>query len=248
MSTLTLSQKDEEKFTPLIDDILRSSDLSTVSVKKIRNALAEQCGIDFTPLKKSIDALITSRFDAILAEREAASPSPEPAPSPSASPSPKASAEPESDSPSALGTSTSTPAKKRKSASGDEDARLAAELHAKLNGGRPSRGTTTKKVKKPAAKGKAKKKSKDTVESDTDGEKPEKKKRKVGANNAFMKPLILSAPLADFIGETQMSRPEVVKRIWAYVKENNLQDPQDKRYILCDQNMKPVFGDKVHML
>lgn len=59
-------------------------------------------------------------------------------------------------------------------------------MHAKLNGGRPSRGTTTKKVKKPAAKGKAKKKSKDTVESDTDGEKPEKKKRKVGANNAFM--------------------------------------------------------------
>ena len=45
-----------------------------------------------------------------------------------------------------------------------------------------------------------------------------------------------------------MPRPEAVKRIWAYVKEHGLQDPDDRRYILCDENMKPVFGDKVHML
>lgn len=46
----------------------------------------------------------------------------------------------------------------------------------------------------------------------------------------------------------QMSRPEVVKKIWAYVKLNNLQDPTDRRYIICDDSLKPVFGDKVHML
>lgn len=46
----------------------------------------------------------------------------------------------------------------------------------------------------------------------------------------------------------QMPRPEAVKRIWAYVKEHGLQDPEDRRYILCDDNMRPVFGDKVHML
>lgn len=45
-----------------------------------------------------------------------------------------------------------------------------------------------------------------------------------------------------------MPRPEVVKRIWAYVKEHGLQDPEDRRFILCDDKMKPVFGDKVHML
>ena len=45
-----------------------------------------------------------------------------------------------------------------------------------------------------------------------------------------------------------MSRPEVVKKIWAYVKLNNLQDPTDRRYIICDDSLKPVFGDKVHML
>lgn len=49
-----------KQFTPLIDEILRSSDLSTVSVKKIRNALAEQCEIDFTPLKVRSLALLCS--------------------------------------------------------------------------------------------------------------------------------------------------------------------------------------------
>ena len=45
-----------------------------------------------------------------------------------------------------------------------------------------------------------------------------------------------------------MSRPEVVKKIWDYVKANGLQDPNDKRYILCDDSLRPVFGEKVHML
>lgn len=46
----------------------------------------------------------------------------------------------------------------------------------------------------------------------------------------------------------KLSRPETVKRIWAYVKERNLQDPEDKRYIICDDSMKPIFGNKIHML
>lgn len=44
-----------------------------------------------------------------------------------------------------------------------------------------------------------------------------------------------------------MSRPSVVKEIWKYVKANNLQDPSDKRYIICDEKLKPIFGEKVHM-
>lgn len=150
---------------------------------------------------------------------------------------------------------TASPKKRKSSAAVSEDARLAAELHAQLNGGRPSRGATAKPPRKPPAKKRAKKKSKDTVSSDvSDAENangegtPVKKKRKPNPNNAFMRPLVLSEPLAAFIGEAQMSRPEVVKKIWDYVKAKGLQDPSDKRYILCDDSLKPVFGDKVHML
>ena len=46
----------------------------------------------------------------------------------------------------------------------------------------------------------------------------------------------------------QLSRPQTVKRIWEYVRAHDLQDPKDKRMILCDEGMRAVFKqDKVHM-
>lgn len=46
----------------------------------------------------------------------------------------------------------------------------------------------------------------------------------------------------------QLPRPHIVKRIWEYIKEHDLQDPNDKRRIICDDTMKAVFKtDRVHM-
>ena len=46
----------------------------------------------------------------------------------------------------------------------------------------------------------------------------------------------------------KLSRPQTVKRIWAYVRAHDLQDPNDKRMIRCDEAMRAVFKqDKVHM-
>lgn len=40
---------------------------------------------------------------------------------------------------------------------------------------------------------------------------------------------------------------EVVKRLWAYIKENNLQDPTDKRFIVCDEKLMGIFKhDRIH--
>ena len=58
----------------------------------------------------------------------------------------------------------------------------------------------------------------------------------------------LSEPLAELLGETQLSRPQTVKKIWEYVKSKDLQDPADKRQIRCDEAMRAVFKqDRVHM-
>jgi upstream activation factor subunit UAF30 len=39
-----------------------------------------------------------------------------------------------------------------------------------------------------------------------------------------------------------------VKKIWKYIKENDLQDPNDKRQVRCDEALREVFKtDKVHM-
>jgi chromatin remodeling complex protein RSC6 len=62
------------------------------------------------------------------------------------------------------------------------------------------------------------------------------------ANSAFMKPLKLTAELEAVVGKGPMPRSEVVKKLWAYIKKNNLQNPKNKRNIFADDKLKPVFG------
>ena len=50
------------------------------------------------------------------------------------------------------------------------------------------------------------------------------------------------------IGCDKLSRPQVVKQLWAYIKDNELQNPANKREIICDANLRAVFNaDKVDM-
>ena len=41
-----------------------------------------------------------------------------------------------------------------------------------------------------------------------------------------------------------MARSEVVKQIWVYIKKHDLQNPKNKRNILADDKLKPLFGGK----
>jgi len=59
-----------------------------------------------------------------------------------------------------------------------------------------------------------------------------------------MKPMNISPELAAVIGKGPMPRSEVVKGLWVYIKKNGLQDPQNKRNINADENLKKVFGGK----
>src|SRR3712207_1214008 len=67
-------------------------------------------------------------------------------------------------------------------------------------------------------------------------------------NPALMKPLKPSKELAAVVGSEPLPRPEVVKKVWDYIKANNLQNPKNKREIMADKKLNPVFGkDKVTM-
>jgi len=61
-------------------------------------------------------------------------------------------------------------------------------------------------------------------------------------NPAFMKPLTPSTTLAAVVGATPLPRTEVVKKLWAYIKKNGLQDTKNKRNINADDKLKPIFG------
>ena len=59
-----------------------------------------------------------------------------------------------------------------------------------------------------------------------------------------MKPLQPDAALGAVIGNEPMPRTEVTKRVWDYIRQHNLQDPNDKRTIRADAKLRPVFDGK----
>ena len=63
-------------------------------------------------------------------------------------------------------------------------------------------------------------------------------------NAAFMAPLTPSATLAEVVGSKPIPRTEIVKKIWDYIKKNNLQDKKNRRMINADAKLKPIFGNK----
>ncbi len=72
------------------------------------------------------------------------------------------------------------------------------------------------------------------------------KSRKTGA---LSRPLTPSAELAAIVGDEPLARTEIVKRLWSYIREHDLQDPADKRVIVANEKLRAVFGqDRVNML
>ncbi|KAM0470597.1 hypothetical protein ACHAPX_009860 [Trichoderma viride] len=252
--SVPLSSDDNKRYTALIDDILSTADLETISRKKVRQALeAALGGKDLSEQKASItrqekkDAikkLIEERFDAVSGADAADAP---PSPLPDAS-SKKRPANGASDYDDASASASPEPAKKkakRSSSIEDADARLAAQLQAQEN--RLARSRTTRgggdkarmAKKKKAPRKKSAKKVGGDDDSEVDASGDSVKKRKAGGG--FQKPFNLSETLSALCGETQLSRPQVVKKLWEHIKANDLQDPADKRQIRCDEKMQAVF-------
>ena len=85
-------------------------------------------------------------------------------------------------------------------------------------------------VKKPAVKAAAKKVAAKSVKA--------KVPRKTTAGTGLQP----SAALAAVIGAEAVARPQVIKKLWDYIKANGLQDAANKRAINADAKLLPVFG------
>ncbi len=90
----------------------------------------------------------------------------------------------------------------------------------------PKKGGAKKAAKKAPAKKAAKKAAKRTP------------------NAAFMAPKQPDAALSAVVGANPIPRTEITKKLWAYIKKNNLQDAKERRMINADDKLKPVFGGK----
>lgn len=76
------------------------------------------------------------------------------------------------------------------------------------------------------------------------GSKGKDKKDKPPSSNAFGGPVSLAAPLRVFLGgkHEQLARTEVTKLMWKYIKEHDLQNPANRREIVCDSKLRELFG------
>ena len=85
-----------------------------------------------------------------------------------------------------------------------------------------------------------------TAKQEAGAKKAATKQTKEGTGiHAPVKP---SPDLGAVVGKDAMPRSEVISKVWEYIKKNNLQNPENKREILADDNLKKVFGkDKATM-
>ncbi|OTA55405.1 SWIB-domain-containing protein [Hypoxylon sp. EC38] len=255
-----LTAEEEARYTEIIDGILATADLETVTRKKIRMGLeAALGGKDLSDQKHAIKALIEERFDAIssaapppssaIPQTESASPHPSPKGQANGYGEHSQGAEEDTNG-DEIKVSMQPPRKKQRKEKSDDtedaDAKLAAILQAQENrstratrgGGKPK--APVKKKKKATPRKKADKKAGLEDDSEVEGsEESGSRPRKAGGG--FQKPFNLSYPLAELCGESQLSRPQVVKKLWEHIKGNQLQDPNDKRQIRCDERMQAVF-------
>ncbi|ORY82495.1 hypothetical protein BCR37DRAFT_303391 [Protomyces lactucae-debilis] len=240
---------DSKIFRPRILAILETADLETVSAKKIRKTLQERTTQDLSSIKAELNELIKECFTSVTqpsSEDEPLSQGPRP---------PKKRKVKDEDG--------SVRVKKQEDdghlavKQEDMDRQLAVSLQSSYGNERQARSTTTKKgVAKRKTPKKPKAKSNTTVDSDDDGSTTNKRSARVISEkqksaikrNPFNKLMRISPELQRICGEPYVSRPQVSKRIWVYIKERNLQDPSDKRYINCDEVLQDILKKpRIHM-
>lgn len=97
-----------------------------------------------------------------------------------------------------------------------------------------SENTTPKKAAAKAPKKAAAKSAKEASGKKGDGK----------ANAGLMIPLNVSPDLAKVVGDDPLPRTQIIKKIWDYIKANDLQDKENRRMINADETLKVVFDGK----
>ena len=112
---------------------------------------------------------------------------------------------------------------------------------AKKSAKKPAKKPAAKKsaAKKPAAKKAPAKKAAPKKAAPKKATKKPAAKRK--PNAAFMKAMTPSGALAAVVGSNPLPRTEVTKKIWDYIKKNNLQDAAKRTMINADAKLKEIF-------
>jgi upstream activation factor subunit UAF30 len=67
------------------------------------------------------------------------------------------------------------------------------------------------------------------------------------ASGALARPVQPDEALAAVVGAGPLPRTEITKRVWAYIRERNLQDPQNRRNVNADETLRALFDGKTQV-
>ncbi|KAK4751590.1 hypothetical protein SAY87_005072 [Trapa incisa] len=77
---------------------------------------------------------------------------------------------------------------------------------------------------------------------------PQRMKKAIADNPKKLANLIdlvnLPSTLREFVGQSQISHLGCFMRVWSYIKDKNLQDPNNKNMINCDEKLKSILLGK----
>ncbi|KAJ3110831.1 hypothetical protein HDU96_006240 [Phlyctochytrium bullatum] len=239
-------------FAPQIREILSTADLDSVSAKAVRKQLESKSGKDLSSIKDGLNQLIKDIYNEVISgPRDNSSHNDDGDTKPTNGSSNNHSTHATAslhDSP-----DVSSSAVKRKAAQiptprsskkvkseevvdeNDEGGLDDEEYARRLQAQEDSKGSWRVSTRSGGSGRSSAKSSKASKAS-----KSEKSTKRKGGGG-FNKPMILSEPLAEFIGQSRHSRPGVVKKLWEYIKEKGLQNPSKKTEILCDEVFQNIF-------
>lgn len=227
-----------------IIDILKDADLTTMSSKKVRLQLSEKYGCDLQSRKEEIDQMIMeliSQGPSNAASKAAPSTSSKPTTVKAANGRNEQSAVNDDSDESDV---SDDEMNSKQSDSDDyelDDELLARKLQEEESANLRKRTRNPSKLPMQSRKKstQSRKKSEKSKKSEKlkDGTKPKR-------ITVFNEPLTLSPELAAIMGESQMPRHAVVKRMWEIVKERNLVDPKNRQFMICDDQLMTVFGKR----
>ncbi len=70
------------------------------------------------------------------------------------------------------------------------------------------------------------------------------KKRRGGGGGLTKMVCMLSPELQDVCGAKKLTRPQVMKKVWAYIKSHKCQDTKNRRMINPDKKLSEVIGNR----
>lgn len=222
--------------------ILKDANLEETAAKKVRLQLEDNLKCDLSQRKKEVDDLV---MEYVNAQDESGEDDEEEDQEEEKSESEEDSEEEEAPKKKGKrGAPAKRPAPASKKKKGSDSEEEDSEEEASDDDYKPNKGPKGGAKKGPGRK----KKGGSDSDSDEDWKKnkPAKGAKKKGAakSTGYTRPYNLSPELAAICGAESLPRHEVVKKVWAIIKERNLYDPKNKQYAICDSELQKVIGVK----